>query len=307
MTGKKISISRKDALETLCRSVTHLNDYGFLKLEEQKASGFSDYQVPPKYAEGFAYLRGKQVVRGYGGSAFGVKRALSKKEAVSLLYRLYERVSSDRAKTLEPKKLTFVDISDDHPVMEQLRGLQKAGAFDALEVGPSFDGEHPVRLKDLCAMACGVMARSGKTADVGKIQIAIQGKDTEASSTRRDLATVLAILAGSLSVEKKVAPVSYQDLAPGSALEESLTALAGHGVVLGYPNGFIRQEETISWFEGVGVIAALGKTMNWFEEEKKEELAGKADFEAYANVLRAKKARIHAILQRKAPEEKPQS
>ncbi|HNV70331.1 MAG TPA: hypothetical protein PKO06_11580, partial [Candidatus Ozemobacteraceae bacterium] len=151
MKNTKGSISRKEVLESLCRSVIHLADYGFVTIKEAKAADFSDYSPMPKYATAFGYLRAENVVRGYG-AAFGVKRAVSRREAVTFLYRLYEKVAAARVRPSQDKKIAFIDISEDHPVMEQIRGLHEAGAFDAIDIQPSFDGDRTMKLKDLCAM-----------------------------------------------------------------------------------------------------------------------------------------------------------
>ncbi len=298
MKNARGGIARKEVLESLCRAVIHLADYGFVTIKEAKAADFSDYSPPPKYATAFGYLRSENIVRGYGAT-FGVKRALSRREAVTFLYRLYEKVAAARVRPTGEKRLAFIDIPEDHPVMEQIRGLHEAGAFDAIDLQPSFDGDRIMKLKDLCAMVCGVMAKKDKAADTDRVQKIVSGKNPEAEATREDLAMMLSTLTGAISSENKIAPVVYSDVAGGSPLEEALTSLSGQGITLGYPNKVLRGSEAVSWFEGVGVMAALGKAMNWFEPVQPDEVAGKSDFERLANVIREKKARVRAILERR--------
>lgn len=306
--GRK-TISRKQALEALCRVVISLNDNGFLTLPTAKSAGFSDYHAPEKYGVALKYLQDKRVVRGYPDGAFGASRALSKREAVYLFYRLYEQVVFERAGGVAAGVLNFADIPVDHPVRIDLELIEKTGGFARVGFGASFDGNGPISRKDAVEILKGIVAKQGKLDE----SVIPPLQNPLAPLARREMAIMMDGLlpaSGEASADGKnvdgtevggaPSTFAYIDVPAGSIEGRALENLARHKVFLGYSDGRLNGAETVSRFEMVGVLASVlkaGGATSAVEEPKI--LARKSDIAEFAEMLRAKKARIRGILDRK--------
>jgi len=306
-------ISRKRALETLCRAVLAFADFGMVSLGKTDSEGFSDYRPPEKYQSALAYLMEKGVARGYGDGYFGVGRALSKREAAYLVFRLYEQVSAGLMKKKEGE-ITFVDLPSDHVAMNTIRFLAKCGAFDKIRFRPSFDGNRALSLGDCLGIVSGIIEKNKLSEGLSKLPAVWRGMDPRTPTTRGLFAMILEILVSSSEPSEGVHPVEYiyHDVVIGSAEEKALSALARFGIVIGYPNGILRGNEYLSWFEAIGVIEAVVKSIkipheaSLDESSQGDQLLKKSEFEDFVKVVKEKKERIRSILKQK-PLKNPRS
>ncbi|MBF0500492.1 MAG: S-layer homology domain-containing protein [Candidatus Riflebacteria bacterium] len=292
------SISRKQALETLCRAVIHLADSGFINLPAPCDTGFKDYAPPPKYQAALAFLRSKGVARGYQSGYFGIEKNLTKREAVYLLYRLYEQTAADMMSRTKKTDFFFVDIPTDHPVMASIKTVYDAGGFERIPLKASFDGNRPLLRRDAVLLMKGILAK--RAHNTGDVSIEVQ--DPFEALNRAEFAVLIEGLLAkteNLASSTEFTPATYVDVAAGSPESRALEALSKRGIQLGYGNGYLRGDESVTWFEAVGVLASVASVCgDTTKVDESGDPAGHDDFEKYAEMLRSKKARIRSILDR---------
>jgi hypothetical protein len=300
----KQSISRRHALEAMCRMVMYLNDTNFLAMDPAASGNFSDYDPPEKYINALGYLKGAWIVRGYGNGVFGARRALSKKEAAFMVYRLYEHVSSTLMNKSKGEHISFIDLPTDHLAMKGIKTVAKAGAFDLIKMRPSFDGNRVIPVRDAGNLIKGLLKKAEIPEADQKVNVVVNGRDLRSAVDRSLLAQLLEVLVK----EGKARSDDYTDLAPymdvpaGSAPALALEALGKRGIVMGYPGGLFRGGDRVSWFEAVGTLDAVARTLilgkNVPEETPEEDshLATRDEFEQFIATLKAKRARVRNIL-----------
>jgi hypothetical protein len=306
-------VTRKQALEAICRVVTALEAQGLIATEGLKTGSFADYQPPAKYGQALGFLKTYQVVRGFGRDIFGTGRSLQKRDGIYLVFRLYEKVSSVLMSKNPPTTIAFVDLAKDHPAMKSITDLFKAGAFDLVPVRPSFDGNRWMDLNSLSALCQGIL---DKSAIKCLLEFEAAPEEKAKPATRIQLARILEKMAGLGTVRESVTarkPVTYLDVPSDSPDCVVLEKLHQAGINLGYPGGHLFPDERVTWFEAVGTLYGLLKAVRFSEaaeptvEEVGNRLLLKKDIEDFANLIRAKRAKIRSIL-RAAPlrEEPPQ-
>ncbi len=295
-------MSRAATLETLARATILLSEKNMISLDAIKANNYRDYRVAEKYTKAIAWLQNKYIVRGYPDGSLGKNRNLSLREAVFFLHRFYEAASSEMMGKRPTEKLSFIDIPLSHPIMQSIENLTQAGAFDKLILRPSFDGNSFVSTSDLIEILNGIFARAGNETDEIRIKTIFADNEPTSFSQRRHLALLLEYILDSFAKDRLVAQkTEYSDVGMEQPEFESLIKLAGCGLTLGYGNGRFAGNENISWYETVRLLDEVLKfvSITAAPEKTTDRLAVKSDIEALKALLRAKKERIHAILNAK--------
>lgn len=293
------NVSRSTALETLARATLMLAEKDFISLSDGKAANYRDYKVADKYTRAIAWLQSKYIVRGYPDGTIGKNKSLSLREAIFFLYRFYEAVSSEMMGKRPAEKLSFIDIPLSHPIMETIENLTQSGAFDKLILRPSFDGDSYVTVSDLTEMLNGVFARANKEVDQIRIKTIFADNRSDSFSRRRHLALALEYVLDSLARDRLVAQkTNYRDVTIEQPEFEALIKLAGCGLTLGYNDGRFAGNESVTWYETAKLLNEVLKfaSISAPVEEKKDRLAVKSDIEEFKALIRAKKEKIHQIL-----------
>ncbi|PKL48813.1 MAG: hypothetical protein CVV42_08400 [Candidatus Riflebacteria bacterium HGW-Riflebacteria-2] len=296
------SMSRANTLETLARASIFLAGKGLISLDNEGASNYRDYRIADKYSKAVAWLQAKYVVRGYPDGSLGKKRNLTLREAVFFLHRFYEAASSEMMSKRPAEKLSFIDVTLSHPIMQPIENLTRAGAFDKIILRPSFDGESFVSRTDLTEMLKGIFARAGKDIDEIRLKAIFADSGTDSSSHRRHLALALEYILDSFAKNRLSAQkIDYSDVDMEQPEFESLIKLAGCGLKLGYGDGRFAGNESVTWYETVRLLDEVLKfaEITAKESAKKDRLAVKSDLESLKALLRAKKDKIHQILTNK--------
>ena len=299
-------ITRKEAVEIMSRSLLFMSASGIFNMTNTKPTNYKDYTIPEKYAKPMGYLQSKFVVRGLQNNYLGSNKKLTQREAVYFLYRLYEAVSSDKMTSIQNEGLCFIDVSLDSPIMETIKDLTAAGAFDRAILRPSFDGDSFIVQDDLIEVIGGIFDRSGKECDMLRLQTIFS--DKEQYTTRKQMALVLEFLLDSFCADKVTTTnIDYRDVSKADAEYQALSKLAGCNINLAYGNKTLSPDEYVTWFEAVTLINKTLKFAGITNNEKKVDMsapADKADFERLKNILIQKKAKIRKIL---GPREKNKS
>ncbi len=299
--NQNVSISRKDAVEIMARATLFMSANRIFNMPTIPVSNYKDYRVPEKYSRPFGYMQSKFVVRGLQNNYLGSNRKLTNREAVYFLYRLYEAVSSDMMTSMPNEGLCFIDVPLDHPIMDSIKNLTAAGAFDRAILRPSFDGDSYIVQDDLTEIVGGIFDRSGKECDMLRLQTIFS--DKEGYATRRQMALILEFILDSFVPNKeKTAKVDYKDIDEDDAEYLALSKLNGCGINLGYDNRKFAGNEKVTWFD---TVKLLDKTLKFAGITSKTNNvnmnapADKEDFERLKNILISKKAKIRSILSRK--------
>ena len=299
-------ITRKEAVEIMCRALLYMSASDIFNMTNNKPINYKDYKIPEKYSKPMGYLQNKFVVRGLQNNYLGSNKKLTQREAVYFLYRLYEAISSDKMTSISNDGLCFIDVSLDNPIMETIKDLTAAGAFDRAILRPSFDGDSYIGQDDLTEVIGGIFDRSGKECDMLRLQTIFS--DKEQFATRKQMALVLELLLDSFAADKvKRADIDFIDVTKGDAEYIALSKLAGCNINLGYGNKMMSSDENVTWAEAVNLINKTLKFAGITNSVKKVDMsapADKDDFERLKNILIQKKAKIRSIL---GPKEKNKS
>lgn len=298
------SITRASTLEILARAAIVLADKKLISFENKEVVDYRDYRVAKKYQSAVSWLQNKYVVRGYPDGTLGRGRRLSLREAIYFIHRFYEAVSSEMMSKKPVKKLSFIDLPLNHPIMKSIDNLTQAGAFDRLILRPSFDGDSFINSSDMTEIINGIFSRANKEVDQIRIK-SIFADNTPGSNAvcqRKHLALALEYILDSFSKDRLVAKkINYKDVTIEQPEFESLIKLAGCGLYLGYGNGRFAGNEAVTWYETVRLfdeVLKFAKITNP-KKEKPDRLAKKSDIESLKALLRAKKEKIHLILTKK--------
>lgn len=299
-------LRRKEALEAMSRVCLLLSMKGTIKLPDGSAVNYKDYSIPAKYSSALNYMQKKFVVRGYPNGSLGANKRLTNREAVYFIYRLYEAISADMMANKKNSGIRFVDVSLSHPVMASIKTLTRAGAFDKVMLKPAFDGESNISTKELSEMAEGILARAKSQIDQIRIRTIFAGEPGQEKVNRSQLALVLEYLLGTpASTKESHHEINYTDIKKDSVEYEALKKLGGQGIWLGYHSGKFNSSESVTWYETVSAIEKVLKHSQHLTsslEEKETEngrLAQKSDIDSFIALIKAKKARIRQILDRK--------
>ncbi len=292
------NITRKEAVEIMSRALLYMSASDIFNMSSTKPSNYKDYKIPEKYSKPMGYLQSKFVVRGLQNNYLGSSKKLTQREAVYFLYRLYEAISSDRMTSNSNEGLCFIDVSLDNPIMETIKDLTAAGAFDRAILRPSFDGDSYIGQDDLTEVIGGIFDRSGKECDMLRLQTIFS--DKEQFATRKQIALILELLLDSFAPEKiETASIDYIDVSKEDAEYQALSKLAGCGINLAYGNKMLSANENVTWAEAINLINKTLKFAGITNSAKKVDMnapADKADFERLKNILIQKKAKIRSIL-----------
>jgi hypothetical protein len=299
------ALTRKEAVEMMARAVLFMSANQIFNYTPTKSSNYKDYIIPEKYSRPMGYLQSKFVVRGLQSNYLGSSKKLTQREAVYFLYRLYEAISSDKMTSRSNDGLCFIDVSLDNPIMDSIKDLTAAGAFDRSILRPSFDGDSYIGQDDLTEVIGGIFDRSGKECDMLRLQTIFS--DKEQYTTRSQMALVLEFLLDSFAANKiNTTNVEYVDISKNDPEYQALTKLAGCNIKLGYDNRIFSGNENVTWFEAVNLLNKTLKFAGITSNAKNVDMsapADKADFERLKNILIQKKAKIRKILGPK-PEKK---
>ncbi|MGM0599791.1 MAG: S-layer homology domain-containing protein [Candidatus Rifleibacteriota bacterium] len=296
------SISRKQAIESMSRSCIFLANQNKINLPQDNATNYRDYRVPGKFSQPMSYMQKKYVIRGYPGNTMKAGRRLSIKEAVYFLYRLYEAVSSEMMAKKQAKEICFIDIPLNHPIMGKIRTLTKTGAFDLVSLRPAFDGNSNISIKELKEIISGIFNNFNHKVD--KIRLTTIFADNERFVKRNELALSLEYLLSlaDSSMTKPASRLSYLDVKTDSTEYEALTKLNRYGIQLGYNNGYFKGNQFVNWFETVSALAEVIEKIpgshKVVTKTKNDRLAQQSDIKELIARIKAKKARIHKILNR---------
>lgn len=303
LTGKKASatIMRKEALEIFARAAIYLQDKDMLIIPQVTAKNFSDYRIAEKYSHAVAYLQGKFVVRGYPNGSLGAQKRLSNKEAIFLLYRFYEAVSSDLMRKRTNEGINFIDITLNHPLMESIRNLTAAGAFDKIMLKASFDGESYISISDLMDIISGIVSKANQEVDQIRIKTIFADSGSVISAKRRHLALLMEYLLETFAKDRiNAEKINYADVTIEQPEHEALLKIAGCGIKMGSSHDKFAGEDPISWYETTKMLNEILKYVDLIPvaAEKAPKLAQKADIENFKALIRAKREKIHQILNR---------
>ncbi len=296
------TLTRKEAVETMARICILLDGKKQIKLPEEKAVNYRDFRIPEKYASAIAFLQKRYVVRGYPDGHLGANKKLSNRESVYFLYRLYETIAAEMMARQSATGIRFVDISLNHPVMDSIRTLTQAGAFNKLILKPAFDGEAHILTNEFGEMLEGIFENSHREIDQVRLKAILPGS---AALTRSQLAIALEYLLSGTEISATTEKIAYQDVKADSAEYAALTRLAAARIRLGYQTNYFRGQERVTWFEAVSAVAAAIKSSLEIAPasttSKPERLAQKADIDALIALIKAKKAKVRQILEYKRP------
>ncbi len=297
------TITRKTAIEAISRACLKLHDLHLVDLESGKPDNYRDYKVPEKYYAAMSYLQKRYVVRGYPNGSLGARKSLSGKEAVYFLFRFYEASSAElMVKNNSFSGIKFVDISLSHPIMNSIKDLTSAGAFDRVMLRPCFDGNSYISIKEATDLVEGILIRQHAKSDPIRLKTLFGDRKPFHGLERRELAMLIEYLLTISGSDKydSSASSSYIDVSVGSSEAEALAVLAKHGITMGYPNGKFVGDENVTWFETVGIIHEALKSLNLTSPvAPKSRLAQRSDIQSLTEILRLKKERIRRILSKK--------
>lgn len=295
-------LSRKDAFAAMARICMHLGDKGLIKLPETKAVNYRDYKIPEKYQGAAAFLQKRFVVRGYPDGSLGAGKSLSNREAVYFIYRLYETIAADMMANQPATGIRFVDISLSHPVMNSIKLLTDAGAFNKILLKPAFDGESHITTSELSDMLEGIFAHSNQTVDQIRLKTILPANSFV---SRNQLALALEYLLGSSSLSESKTEIVYRDVKSESPEYAALVKLAAADIRLGYQSNYFRGSERVTWFETVSALADTVKASEAISpaaaKVEPQRLAQKSDIDALIALIKAKKAKVRQILDNKKP------
>jgi hypothetical protein len=303
ISKNKTYLKRKEALEILARVCIYLAHKRLIALPLEDATNYQDYPISGKYSQAIRYMQQKFVIRGYPNGTFGANRTLSNREALSFIYRLYEAVAAGMMTRKTATGIRFVDIPLSHPIMNNIRVLTQAGAFDKVMLRPAFDGDSNISTNEVNDMLEGIFSRNNQSLDQIRIRTIFAGDPGTEKMTRRQLALVLDYLSNLADLPSTSETVTYLDVEKDSAEFSALNQLARLEIYLGYKGGYFRGYEKVSWFECVSALSKILKlsknTGVTQEESSPDRLAQKKDIEDYMAVLKAKQLKIRRILNRK--------
>jgi hypothetical protein len=295
-------ITRKQAIESMSRCCIFLANQNKINLPRENATNYRDYRVPEKFTKPMNYMQKKYVIRGYPGNVMKASRRLSIKEAVYFIYRLYEAVSSEMMASRPAKEIRFIDIPLNHPVMAKIKTLTKAGAFDLVSLKPAFDGNSNISIKELKEIISGIFNNFNH--EVDQIRLTTIFADNDRFVKRNELALCLEYLL-TLADSSRARPgsdLSYIDVKSDSIEFEALTKLNNFGIQLGYNTGYFKGNQYVNWFETVSaledVTAEIPGNHKVENNNSKDRLARQSDIQELIARIKAKKARIHKILNR---------
>ncbi len=296
--SKKKTFTRKQAVEAMLRTTMLLNDKGLIKISGGKISNYRDYRVPEKYSNAMAMLQQKFVVRGYPDGMIGAERRLTNREAVYFLYRLYEMAATEMMANQSDKGIRFIDLALNHPIMDSIKILTDAGAFDKIQLKPTFDGDALVSVSEMTGMIEGIMGRNQQTIDQIRLKTIFA---TEKQVNRGQLALLLEYLIPVSELPDSGETLTYLDVKPSCPEFNALKKLQTLDVMLGYEKN-LRAGEKVTWFEAVSAMAkVLSLKADAVAQVKPDRLAEKSDIEALVAVIKEKKARVRQILDYKKP------
>lgn len=291
-------ISRRQAFETMARICLYFDDKGLIKLPEEKAINYRDYVIPQKYMKAAAFLQKRFVVRGYPDRSLGAGKSLSNREAVYFLYRLYETVAADMMSRQPAEGIRFVDVSLSHPIMNSIKILTRAGAFNRIMLKPAFDGEAHMKTGELAEMLEGIFAGSQRQIDQVRLKTILP---PNMSLKRSQLALALEYLLGDSEEITDPATTEYRDVKIDSPEYSALQRLSAIKVKLGYQTRYFKGSEKVTWFEAVSALAATLKAsaanVRAIEPVEPDRLAQKSDIQNLIALIKAKKAKVRMILE----------
>jgi hypothetical protein len=329
-------LSRREAVEALCRLTLFLEEKGYLQTSGSAIPPFADYAAPAKYQGSLAFLRTTGIVKGYNGTHLQPRRTLATREAIMLLYRLYEKIAAELMSRQNHAGICFVDLPLDHYLMAPLQFLHKSGAFQDVRMGPSFDGHRQVTADHMAGMVAGILKTCGPREIPAIMNELASAPIATPELSRGRLARFMAVLIDAYGPLPGLnTPVTYSDTPPGSSEALAFTRLAEAGIQLGYPNGAVHPAESVNRYEVISLLEAVlrrirledpitgsvetapapshpvsdvvapGKSIP--EEEPLiaepnpdgHKYPEKVDFDEFVSLIRAKQARINQLLGRK--------
>lgn len=300
-------LNRKQVIEALGRWMISLRDGGHISFSSSNFKGFPDYTCPDKISEAIGFLREKHVVRGYQDGSFRPEKTISVKESVMLVYRAYEQLVLWRNRGSDAGKTYFVDLPLGHFITEKVQYIASMGAFEWVDLGPSFDGNRFINIETMSALVGGILKTAFKSERISEIQTLFSGIEHSRRLTRGKLAQLMEIVIRVFGAQEKMGVmVSYTDIPVSSSLNSACQALAEVGIQVGYANGRMGPEEPVTRFEAISLIEAVLRRIQIslpgaadVPVENPHAYPKKSDLEDFANLIREKQKRIRQLLSRK--------
>lgn len=329
-------ISRKSAVEMLCRLLMYLSDLGIVKIENTKHHKFADYSAPQKYLKEFSWLHEKEIVKGYNNNFYPNKN-LTKVEAIYLLYRLYENISLELATKQQSLKekdkeneinVQFIDLPIDHPIIPKIKLLYENKIFRYVQKSKTLDGESGILMFELFGLLKAFFENNFRF-DEKQISLKdysnfIAIKNLQKYATRKDLLLSLSyfINKANINFDQNQITQTKQNFNLDSNYPEniirSLTFIKNSNISLGYNTNNLALNELTNWFEIINILYSLSihygksnetknhisatiepKTFNLSsQKEEFDRVVQKKDFEEFMANLKSAKLRINRILKR---------
>ncbi len=302
-------LSRKESFEALCRTLIFLSERGLLKFVRRDVQAFPDYQPQEKYRDAMQFLLEEGIFRGYRDGKFNGNRTLSRGEAITLFYRMFNRISAIVQDKQTQDPFWFSDIPPDHPIVQSIRTLAEEGAFEYVKIGKSFAGKGTVTNEQMAGMISGILKKYERMENLGEVQKIVGFEDSKKDLTREKMVLFLGVLVDTFDgiPGMKFQP-AYSDVRPGSRHFSILQNLSLLGVRIGPGVGKLSSSDVVTRFEVIGTLERLkGRLKKDSRKDLPSDLSNyptRTDFEEFVNLIKAKQARIRLILHRR---DKPRS
>lgn len=301
-SNSRTALTRGEVLETLARATLFFAHKDMIKMPSEAAVDFRDYAVEQKYSQAIAYLQQKFVARGFPDGSFGKNRHLTFKQSVFFIYRFYEAISADMMNKKLDTGIRFVDLPLNHPVMGSISVLTKAGAFDRVFLRSSLDGNSYIKSGELSDIISGVFARARIEIDHIRMRTIFSDHSSSSEVNRSELAVLLDYVLSSLCPAPEIRKTYLYSDVPRTAPEyTALGRLSAAGIRMGYNNNLFAGHESTTWFEAINLLRqVIDKTESGTGRiSEPDKLATKDDINRIIAVIRAKREKVHQILNRK--------
>lgn len=304
--GRKRTITRQQACETILRSIMHgwINNSLPRPEEVRPDARFKDWQPDTKYGPALDYALKTGIIQGSPDGSFRPDDSLKLKEALWLLKRLHDLIIANGN---VQRFALFSDVPQDHYMTRPLINLRTAGAFDLTNLGRRLNGTGSISVRDLGLVIKGILVRNNKAQHINHIDHIIKQYGLARNANRAALARMVAVLAGSIPHYESDQQILYSDVTEGRGASDALKILARAGIRLGYNNNVFAGHETVSRFEALGVINRIISELETLSPQEPDKSAlttensvsaTNTDIEAFINRLRSKRERVRRILNR---------
>lgn len=301
-SSSRATLTRGEVLETLARATLFFAYKDMITMPSEAPVNFRDYRIEQKYSQAVAYLQQKFVARGFPDGSFGKNQQLTFKQSVFFIYRFYEAISADMMNKRPDTGIRFVDLPLNHPVMDSISALTKAGAFDRVFLRSSLDGNSYIKSGELSDIATGIFARARLEIDHIRLRTIFSHHSSASEVKRSELAILLDYVLTSLCpATEATTTYLYSDVARTEPEYTALARLSSAGIRMGYNNNVFAGHESVTWFETINLLKqVIDKTESGTgSSSEPDKLATKDDINRMIAVIRARREKVHKILTRR--------